>query len=149
MKQYFLQYTLLLCVASALYAKAMPMQTQEFPKKEMKKQNIQIASLAAQAMSKNLPKQIDKYTTLLSVKNDATTLVYTFAINSDAKSDAAIQKEDHKRMQKAVTEGVCQSSQRFLQAGIDTAYVYVSVKTKKPLFRFDITKDKCTNLITK
>lgn len=149
MKQHFLQYTLLLCVASALYAKALPMQAQEFPKEEMIKQNIEIASLAAQAMSKNLPKKIDKYTTLLSVKNDTTTLVYTFAINSGAKSDATIQKEDHSKMQKAVTVGVCKSAQRFLQAGIDTAYVYVSAKTKKLLFRFDITQDKCRNLITK
>ncbi len=149
MKQRFLQYTLLLCMASALYAKALPVQMKEFPKEEMRKQNIEIASLAAQAMSKNLPKKIDKYTTLLSVKNNATTLVYTFAINSGAKSDAAIQKEDHSKMQKAVTEGVCQSAQRFLKAGIDTTYIYVSAKTKKPLFRFDITQDKCTNITTK
>ena len=149
MKQHFLQYTLLLCITSALYAKSIPIQAQDLPIEKMKNQNIQIASLAAQAMSKNLPKEIDKYTTLLSVKNNATTLVYTFSINSGAKSDAAIQKEDYSRMQKAVTAGVCQSSQRFLQAGIDITYVYVSTKTEKLLFRFDITQAKCTNLITK
>ncbi len=149
MKQHLLLYALLLFIASALYAKEMPIDAQEFPTKEMEKQNIEIASMAVKAMSKDLPKKIDKYTTLLSVKNDATTLVYTFAINSGAKSDEAIEKEDHTRMQKAVTEGACKSSQRFLKAGIDTAYLYISAKTKKPLFRFDITQDKCKNLIAK
>ena len=149
MKQRFFLYVLVVLVTSSLCAKEMKMQVREFPQKELKKQNIQIAAMAAQAMSKNLPQKIDQYTTLRSVKSDNTTLVYTFVISSGTKSDKEIIREDHSRMQKAITEGVCQSSQRFLKAGINTSYIYVSKKTDSPLFRFDITQAKCTNLTKK
>lgn len=146
MKQRFFLYLLMVLVTSSLCAKEMKVQVREFPQKELKKQNIQIATMAAQAMSKNLPQKIDQYTTLRSVKNDNSTLIYTFVISSNTKSDKDIIGEDHSRMQKAITKGVCQSSQRFLKAGINTSYIYVSKKTDTPLFRFDITQAKCTNL---
>ena len=149
MKQRFFLYLLMVLVTSSLCAKEMKVQVREFPQKELKKQNIQIATMAAQAMSKNLPQKIDQYTTLRSVKNDNSTLIYTFVISSNTKSDKDIIGEDHSRMQKAITEGVCQSSQRFLKAGINTSYIYVSKKTDSPLFRFDITQAKCTNLTKK
>ena len=149
MKQRFFLYVLVVLVTSSLCAKEMKVQVLEFPQKELKKQNIQIATMAAQAMSKNLPQKIDQYTTLRSVKNDNSTLIYTFVISSNTKSDKEIIREDHSRMQKAITEGVCQSSQRFLKAGINTSYIYVSKKTDTPLFRFDITQTKCTNLTKK
>jgi len=146
MKKYFLLYALMVLITSALSAKEMQMQTQEFPKEELTKQKVLIASMAAKELSKTLPQEIDKYTTLLSIKNSDATLVYTFAINTGAKSDASIIKEDHSRMQRVVTRGVCQSSSRFLDAGINTSYVYISAKSKKPLFRFDITKERCEKL---
>lgn len=149
MKQRFFLYVLVVLVTSSLCAKEMKVQVREFPQKELKKQNIQIATMAAQAMSKNLPQKIDQYTTLRSVKNDNSTLIYTFVISSNTKSDKEIIREDHSRMQKAITEGICQSSQRFLKAGINTSYIYVSKKTDSPLFRFDITQAKCTNLTKK
>jgi hypothetical protein len=148
MKKHFVLYTLVLLVISALSAKEMQMQTQELPNEELKKQKVLIASLAAEELSKTLPQKIDNYTTLLSITNQDATLIYTFAINTGAKSDAAVIKEDHSRMKKVVTQGVCRSSARFLESGIDTSYVYVSAKTKKILFRFDITKEKCPNLTT-
>ncbi len=147
MKQHFLQYTLLLFIVSFAYANEM--QIKEFSKKELKNQNIQIASLAAQAMSKNLPTKINKFTTLLSVESNASTLIYIFAINNTQKSDAVIQKEDHSKMQKNIIAGVCQSAQRFLQAGIDTKYIYLSARTKKLLFQFYITQKKCTKQSSK
>ena len=149
MKQRFFLYVLMALVTSSLCAKEMKVQVREFPQKELKKQNIQIATMAAQAMSKNLPQKIDQYTTLRSVKNDNSTLIYTFVISSNTKSDKEIIREDHSRMQKAITKGVCQSSQRFLKAGINTSYIYVSKRTDSPLFRFDITQTKCTNLTKK
>ena len=145
MKKHFLLYALMVFIAS-VSAKEMQMQTQEFPQEELKKQKVLIASMAAKELSKTLPQEIDKYTTLLSIKNSDATLVYTFAINTGAKSDEAIIKEDHSRMQRVVTHGVCQSSARFLDAGINISYVYISAKSKKPLFRFDITKERCKNL---
>ena len=139
-------FTLLLLLGVFLHLSAdVPknVTTQEFPQSELKKQKMQIASMAAKELSKNLPQKIDKYTTLLSIKNEDATLVYTFEINSGAKSDEAIIKEDHSRMQKAVTRGVCNSSAKFLEAGINTRYIYRSAKSKKRLFVFNITQDEC------
>jgi len=118
-------------------------QTREFPQKEMEKQNEQIALLVAKEISKTLPQTIDKYTTLVTITSKGSTLLYTFEINSGVKSDEAIIKEDHSRMKKAVTNGVCQSSSKFLKAGINTSYIYIGAKSKKELFRFDITQKDC------
>jgi len=147
--KYVLEFFFLLGILFQFsFAQTPQMRTKEFPQKELKKQNVKIATLAAEEMSKTLPKKIDQHTTITKIKNNGTMLVYTFEINIGAKSDATVQKEDHSRMQKVVTEGVCRSSKRFLFAGIDTTYVYISAKTKKILFKFEITKDKCTNLVS-
>ena len=110
---------------------------------DLKVQNRKIAALAAQELSKTLPQTIDKYTKLVNVKNDDLTLIYVFEINTGSKSDEMVQKEDHARMQSAVTYGVCRSSQRFLEAQINIAYLYQSAKSKVKLFRFDITQADC------
>ena len=146
MKLFFLLIALFSLSLEYLLAQELQIQEREFPQKEFKKQNAEIASLVAKEISKTLPQTVDKYTTLTYIKNNGTTLLYTFEINSGAKSDDAIRKEDHSRMQKAITEGVCQSSSKFLSVGINTSYLYISSKTKKLLFRFDITQDKCTPL---
>ena len=145
MKKCFLQCSFLLLVTS-LFAKDVQMQSREFPQEELKKQKVLIASLTAKELSKTLPQKIDDYTTLQSVKNNDATLVYTFIISTGNKSDESIIKEDYARMQRVVIHGVCQSSARFLDAGINTSYIYVSAKSKKQLFRFDISKEQCKNL---
>ncbi|QOP44499.1 hypothetical protein FJR45_11295 [Sulfurimonas sediminis] len=132
-----------------LAAQTPKLDTQEFPLKELKKQNIQIAALAAKEMSKTLPQKVDRYTTVTSIINDKNTLVYTFVIDTGKKSDATVQKEDHSRMQKAITTGVCKTSEKFLLAGIDTLYIYKSEKTGRVLFRFKITQEKCPNLTSR
>lgn len=132
-----------LSLCTALLASDTPTRTGIFPEKEMKTQNKEIASLVAKEITSTLPQIIDKYTTLSSVKNEDTTLVYTFEINTGVKSDEAIQKEDRTRMREAVTTGICQSSRKFLEAGINTSYVYVSAKTKVRLFQFDIAQKDC------
>jgi len=129
-----------------LCADSTHLQTQEFPKKEFQKQKKEIARMVAQEISKTLPQKIDKYTTLSAITSKDATLIYTFDINSGAKSDEAIIKEDHSRMQRAVTKGVCQSSRKFLEAGINTRYIYRSAKSKKELFVFNITQDTCLHL---
>ncbi|ADN10034.1 hypothetical protein [Sulfurimonas autotrophica] len=146
MKNFFLTLTLLTLIIQNLVAQDAKVKYQNVSQKQMQEQNLEIATLAAKEMSKGLPKKIDKYTTLRNIQNEGPTLVYTFVINSGAKSDEAIRKEDHSRMQKAVTQGICQSSERFLKAGVNISYIYMSVKTNKLLFRFDITKDKCNYL---
>jgi len=141
MRRVFIGYILLFTIS--VFAKETQIQIKELPQEQLHKQNILIASLAAKELSKTLPQKIDKYTTLLSIKNKDAALIYTFSINTGAKSDDAVIKEDHSRMQKVVTQGICQSSKRFLESGINISYLYQSAKTKSLLFRFDITKEKC------
>jgi hypothetical protein len=119
---------------------------EDLPQKEMISQNKLIINLFVEEISKTLPKEIDKYTQLSSVTSNDLTLLYTFEINAETKSDEAIQKEDRTRMKNSVTRGICQSSKRFLDAQINISYLYLSAKTKAELFRFDVTQEECTNL---
>ena len=120
--------------------------TGTFPQKEMKKQNTEIAKLTAASISKDLPQTIDKYTKLTSVISKGSTLIWTFEINTGAKSDEMVRAKDHTRMKKAVTTGICQSSSKFLKAGINTSYIYISTKTKAELFRFNISQKDCIGI---
>jgi len=126
-----------------------PTRTGTFPAKQMEMQKEDIAKLVAEEISDTLPQVVDKYTVLSKVIAKDTTLIYTFDIHTGVKSDEAIQKQDRTRMKKAVTTGVCQSSRKFLEAGINTSYIYVSAKTKVELFRFDISQKDCTGLVNK
>ncbi len=124
-----------------------PTRTGSFPSKQMAMQKHEIVKLVAKEISETLPQIIDKYTALTNVVGQGDTLVYTFEIHTGIKSDEAIQKQDRSRMKKAVTVGVCQSSRKFLESGINTSYVYKSAKTKVELFRFDISQKDCTGLV--
>ncbi|EQB40584.1 hypothetical protein M947_01915 [Sulfurimonas hongkongensis] len=134
---------LMVVLSTFLFSSEIPTRTGVFPQKEMKSQNITIAEMVAQETSKSLPQVIDKYTTFTSIKNDGATLVYTFEINTGSKSDEAVRKEDRSRMKEAVTMGVCQTSHKFLKAGINALYVYISAKSKAKLFEFNISQEDC------
>jgi hypothetical protein len=125
----------------SMYAEGM--QTGELPTNEMIKQNREIVKLASEEITKTLPQKVDKYTTLLRVEGQDTTLVYVFEINTGAKSDETVRNEDRTRMQEAVTSGICRSSKRFLDAEIDIAYLYKSAASKEKLFQFNVSKDDC------
>ena len=131
-------------MASSASAPTPKMQTQELSVKQLAEQNIKIVKLAAEEMSKTLPQTIDKYTTLIQISAKGTTLEYLFEINTGAKSDETVKAEDHARMEKAITEGVCRSSKRFLDAQILISYIYRSAASKAELFRFDISQEKCS-----
>jgi len=117
--------------------------TQDLPMEEMQKQKREIVKLSSEEISKTLPQTVDKYTTLTKVEGKDTTITYTFEINTGAKSDETVKKEDRTRMQKAVTTGICQSSKRFIDAQINISYIYISANSKAELFRFDITQADC------
>jgi len=119
---------------------------QEYPLTAMQKQNRSIVAMASESLNKSLPQKIDTYTTLTKIEGKEETLLYTFEIDTGAKSDEAVQKEDRTRMEKAITHGICLSSKRFLKADIHIAYRYLSAKSKKELFRFDIQKADCDYL---
>ncbi len=110
---------------------------------DLKVQNRKIVGLVVEELSKDLPKTIDQFTQFVSITSDDLTLIYIFEINTGVKSDETVRKEDHSRMQSAVTNGVCRSSQRFLDAQINISYLYNSAKTKAKLFQFDITQADC------
>ena len=134
---------LIVTLSTLLLSSEMKTRTGELPKKEMISQNITIAQMKAQEESSSLPQVIDEYTTLISVKNKDTTLIYTFEINTGAKNDDAVKKENRTRMKEAVTMGVCRTEHNFLKAGISTSYIYISAKSKVKLYEFNISQKDC------
>jgi len=142
-KKSFLTLGILITLSQWSFGEGLQTKTGEFPQKEMQKQNREIVKLSSQELSKTLPQTIDKYTTLTTVEGKDTTIIYTFEINTGAKSDETVKKEDRTRMQKAVTTGICQSAKRFLDAQINISYIYISAKSKAELFRFDVTQADC------
>ena len=143
MKKSFLALGIVVALSQWSLGEVQQMQTKELPLEEMQKQNREIVKLASEEISKTLPQKVDNYTTLMTVEGKDTTLIYTFEINTGAKSDDAVRKEDRGRMQKAVTIGICQSSKRFLDSDINISYLYISANSKAELFRFDVTQADC------
>lgn len=136
-------FTLFFALISILSASGL--RTQELSAKAMSDQREEIAKLAADEISKSLPQTIDKYTKLTAVQSQKNSILYIFEIDTAPKSDATVRKEDHSRMKNAVTQGVCRSSKRFLDAKIDIRYIYKSAHSKAELFTFDISQASCLN----
>ncbi len=128
------------------FANKLPVKNQDVSPQQLQKQNIQVTQLAVDAESKNLPQVIDKYTKIISIKAVDATMIYTFEINTGSKSDNAVIKEDHTRMKKAITQGICKSSRRFMNAQITKIYIYTSAISKKELFRFNIKESDCIEI---
>jgi len=124
-----------------------PSQNQEsYPIEKIREQNQQIIKMVVDNIAPTLPQTVDQYTTITQIREENLTLIYTFEINAEAKRDEAIIKEDKARMEHAVIQGVCQSSQRFLKAGVNITYEYFSATTHHPLFSFAITPEVCQRL---
>jgi len=143
MKKSFLTLGIVLMLTQVSLAQEQQVEKRDLSNKEMQKQNKEIVKLASEEISKTLPQTVDKYTVLKIVEGKDTTLVYTFEINTGAKSDATVQKEDHSRMKQAVTTGICHSAKRFIDAQIDITYIYIAAKSKTELFRFEVTQADC------
>ena len=110
---------------------------------KIRQQNLQVVQKAAEGLNETLPQQIDRYTRLIRLEPKGEKLIYIYELNVTGKSDAEVAAEGRKRMRKPVTEGICTSSKRFLQSGIDIVYRYESAKSHKPLFAFDVTQKDC------
>jgi len=110
---------------------------------KVQKQNQEVVKLAAEELNKQLPQKIDNYTQLISIKGKEQSLLYTYEIKTGDKSDEEVIREDKSRMKTAVTQGICSSSERFLNNGIDISYIYTSAVSKKTLFRFDVSQKDC------
>jgi hypothetical protein len=133
-------------ISSLVSFAKLSIKNQDVSPAQLEKQNKQIVQLAATEISKQLPQKIDRYTTITQVLAQDTNLIYVHEIKVDAKSDDAIIKEDHSRMQKAIIKGVCRTSQRFLEAKINLTYRYISAVTKRKLFEFNINEQTCLDL---
>jgi hypothetical protein len=118
----------------------------EYPIEKIREQNKQIIKMVVEEISKTLPQKVDNYTEMTKIRDENLTLIYTFEINTGAKSDEAIKKEDRARMKKAVTKGVCQSSKRFIDAGVSLTYEYLSASSKNELFSFHMNESICKEL---
>ena len=141
MKKSLLALSIITTLSQSILAEGI--KQQDLPIEEMQKQKREIVKLSSEEISSTLPQTVDKYTTLTKVEGKESTMVYTFEINTGAKSDEAVKKEDRTRMQRAVTMGICQSSKRFIDAQINISYIYIGAKSKAELFRFDVTQADC------
>ena len=141
MKKSLLALSIIITLSQSILAEGI--KQQDLPVEEMQKQKREIVKLSSEEISRTLPQTVDKYTVLTKVEGKDTTITYTFEINTGAKSDEAVKKEDRTRMQKAVTMGICQSSKRFIDAQINISYIYISAKSKAELFRFAVTQADC------
>ncbi len=136
----------LILLGQSIYATDVIKKGQEYPVEKLREQNKEIIKMVVEEISKTLPQKVDKYTEMTKIRDENLTLIYTFEINTGVKSDEAVQKEDKPRMEKAVTKGVCQSSKRFIDAGVSLTYEYLSATTKKELFSFHMNDTICKEL---
>jgi methylphosphotriester-DNA--protein-cysteine methyltransferase len=146
MKKLLLSTVTLILLGASVYATDIIKEGQEYPIEKMKEQNQKIIKMVVEEISKTLPQKVDKYTKMTKIRDENLTLIYTFEINTGVKSDEAVQKEDKPRMEKAVTKGVCQSSKRFIDAGVSLSYEYLSATSKKELFSFHMNEEICKEL---
>jgi len=146
MRRLLLLGTVIMLLSSFGYATELIKNGSEYPIDKLREKNQKIIKMVVSEISKQLPQKVDKYTQMTGIRDNNLTLIYTFEINTGAKSDESVKKDDKKRMEKSVTRGVCQSSKRFLEAGVTLTYEYLSASTKKELFAFTMTQKKCKDL---
>ncbi len=146
MQKLLLSTVAMFILTPSSYATEVIKDGQAYPVDKMREQNQKIVKMVVSEISKTLPQQVDKYTKMTQIRDENLTLIYTFEINTGAKSDEAVRKEDKPRMKKAITRGVCQSSKRFLDAGVELTYEYKSALTKDELFSFHMTQEICHGL---
>ncbi|RUM66121.1 MAG: hypothetical protein DSZ05_04835 [Sulfurospirillum sp.] len=106
-------------------------------------QNQNVVKKAAEGMNENLPQKVDPYTSLVKIEPKGERLIYIYELDVKGKSDDQLTKEGKVRMKAPVIRGICTSSRRFLDSGIDITYIYTSAKSKKKLFQFDVSKKDC------
>ena len=110
---------------------------------KMRQQNLNVVKKAVEGIGKTLPQKVDAATTLERIESEGTRLIYTFVVDGGPKSDSALREEGKKRMAPIVKAGICQSSARFLQAGIDIRYRYLSKATGAEILRVDVNEKDC------
>ena len=141
-----IMFLALIILGQTVLASDLPVKNQDVSPKQLESQNKEITQLVAVELSKDLPKSIDKYTKFTKIIASGAKLIYTFEINTGSKSDKKVINEDKSRMKEAVTNGICLSSKRFMDAQITIVYEYISAKSKAKLFQFDVSQADCYKL---
>jgi len=109
---------------------------------KMRAQNLNVVKKAVEGMRETLPQKVDEYTQLVAIDGNGTRLIYTFEVNTGAKSDETMRKEGAK-MAPRILEGICRSAERFMDADISLTYRYISSATRTEVLRVDADKSKC------
>ena len=110
-------------------------------------QNKNVVKMAVEEMSAKLPQKVDEFTQLVAIDAKGEQLIYTFEINTGAKSDKTVIEEGKERkMGERVLKGICKSSKRFIESGIGISYIYNSASSGGRLFRFDANKKVCESI---
>jgi hypothetical protein len=109
---------------------------------KMREQNLNVVKKAVEGMRENLPQKVDSFTKLITVDSNGTQLIYTFEVNTGAKSDDTMRKEGLK-MAPRILKGICGSAKRFIEADISLSYRYISSATRTEVLRVDGDKSKC------
>ncbi len=109
----------------------------------LRKQNLQVVHKAVEGLRETLPRKVDFYTTLVGVDSNGTQLIYTFEVDGGPKSDETLRKEGKERMAPRVKQGICQSAERFLKAGISIRYRYLSHTSKAEILQVDVAEKDC------
>ncbi len=146
MKKLLLSIIMMLTLSPFTNATEVVKDGKEYPLEKLREQNQKIIKMVVEEVSKNLPQKVNKYTQMIKIRDENLTLIYTFEINASPKSDETVRKEGKAKMQKNVSKGICQSSKRFLEAGVSISYEYISASTKKELFTFTMTQKICKEL---
>ena len=143
MKKLVLLFAIITTLTQAVFGVDLPVKNQDVSAEQLKSQNKEITKLVATELSKSLPQVINKATKIISIEAIETNLIYTYEINTGAKSDDAIRAEDRTKWEKIYVKNVCKRSKRFLDAQVKLSYVYISAISKEKLFQFDIEQADC------
>jgi len=110
---------------------------------KIKMQNRQVVKKASEGLAETLPKRVDEYTTLVSVKGTDTRLIYRFEVDDPPKSDEEMKKRGID-MAPRILKGLCLSSRRFIDADIVMDYIYINKATGNEILEVVADKDICT-----
>jgi len=109
---------------------------------KMREQNLIVVKKAAEGIGETLPQKVDAFTKLIAIDANGTRLIYTFEVNTGAKSDETMRQEGVKMAPRILT-GMCGSAERFIDADISLTYRYLSSASNQEVLRVDADKKIC------
>jgi len=144
-------YLLFSTLSIAVYAQNMPMTPfkqsiqlgGDLEIDKMRMQNLNIVKKAVEGINKTLPQRVDRLTQLTHLDSNGTRLIYTFEVDTKDRDINKLREDAKKNIAPRIKRGICKDSTRFLQAGIDIRYRYISQKSKRELLVVDVDEKSC------